>query len=72
MLWMLYATIIMGDKVGEYGLEADIWVMAQHEESKKYWFGLNILRNSNFSTFTFETMWFDFQLSVKDWGFVNS
>ena len=27
------ASLIMQDRVGEYGLEGNIWVMAQHEES---------------------------------------
>ena len=60
------ASIIMQDKVGEYGLEGNIWVMAQHEVSTSSWFELYIVRSSIFSTFIFERILTYLQFCVKD------
>ena len=61
---------IMRNRLGEYGLEGDIWVMTQHEESKNFYFELNIVINSKLSPFIFEILWSDLWFCVEDWDFL--
>ena len=57
--WCFDASIMMHDRGGEYGWEDNTCVMAQHEELESSQFEPNIVRSSNFSTFTFDRIWFD-------------
>jgi hypothetical protein len=62
-------SIIRWDRGGEYGLEGNIWVMAQHEKPERS--SLGLVRCSNSSTFIFERTSFDLHFCVKDQDFLN-
>lgn len=47
-------SIFMRDRVGENGLEGNIWRMAWHEKPKKFWFGAKLVRSSNFYVYILE------------------
>lgn len=60
--WVELDLLLANPRVEGYGLE----VTAQHEGLESSWFGLNVVRSLNFSTFTSERIFYNLQFCVKD------